>query len=310
VDNYQSHKSVLLKEVLDGLNPKDGEIFIDGTFGAGGYSMAILQATSCCFIFFDCDLNVQKFALQLGQEFGDRFRFINSQFSLMEDKVEEKVDGIILDLGVSSMQLDEADRGFSFSASARLDMRMDNSIGISAFEVVNDFSEEELSRIIRDFGEEKNHRRIAKKIVETRQKAKITTCLELAEIVMKIYGFKAAKIHPATKTFQAIRIFVNDELGELKKALETSKNLLKPGGRLIIVSFHSLEDSLVKSFFRQESGYNDRNFSRYQPSSVLVDQQKMHSFSLPIGSCLKPDEKELRENVRSRSARLRIAIKN
>jgi 16S rRNA (cytosine1402-N4)-methyltransferase len=229
---------------------------------------------------------------------------------MMADEVEDKVDGIVLDLGVSSMQLDEEDRGFSFSSQARLDMRMDGSSGISAFEVVNSFEEAELSKIIRNYGEEKNHRRIAKKIVENREKKEITTCLELAEIVKKVYGFQAGKIHPATKTFQAIRIFVNDELGELEKALEAAQKLLKPGGRLVVVSFHSLEDSLVKAFVRQESGYNDRNFSRYEPLSVLVDQVKVHSFSLPKGSVIKPSEEELRENVRSRSARLRLAIKN
>jgi 16S rRNA (cytosine1402-N4)-methyltransferase len=314
VNNYQSqyqfHKPVLLKEVLESLNPKDGEVFIDGTFGAGGYTAAILKAANCKVIAFDRDENVKKFTQGLSKEFGDRFQFIHSPFSQMADEVSEKVDGIVLDLGVSSMQLDEEERGFSFSSSAKLDMRMDSSSGISAFEVVNGFAEEELSKIIRDFGEEKNHRRIAKKIVEVRSKKEITTGLELAEIVKKVYGFQVGKIHPATKTFQAIRIFVNDELGELKKALEAANKLLKSGGRLVIVSFHSLEDSLVKAFVRQESGYNDRNFSRYEPLSVLVDQKKEHSFFLPKSSAIKPSEEELRENIRSRSARLRLAIKN
>ena len=309
MNNYQSHKPVLLKEVLEALSPKDGEVFIDGTFGAGGYSKAILQAANVRVIGFDRDANVQKFAQGLSGEFGDKFQFIHSPFSMMENEVSEKVDGIVLDLGVSSMQLDEENRGFSFSSQARLDMRMDSSSGISAFEVVNSFEEVELSKIIRDFGEEKKHRRIAKKIVEARQKEEITTGLELAEIVKKVYGFQAGKIHPATKTFQAIRIFVNDELGELKQALEASKNMLKSGGRLVIVSFHSLEDSLVKAFMRQESGYNDRNFSRYEPS-VLEDKQKEYEFFLPKGSAIKPSEEELRENIRSRSSRLRLMVKN
>ncbi len=318
MNNYQSHKPVLLKEVLESLNPKDGEVFIDGTFGAGGYTTAILQAAKCKVIGFDRDENVKKFVIDVKKEFEDRFEFIHSPFSAMADNVSQKVDGIVLDLGVSSMQLDEEERGFSFSSSARLDMRMDSSSGISAYEVVNSFEEAELSKIIRDYGEEKNHRRIAKKIVEARQKngqkngqkSEIKTGLELAEIVKKVYGFQVGKIHPATKTFQAIRIFVNDELGELSRALDAASELLKPGGRLVIVSFHSLEDGLVKAFFRQESGYNDRNFSRYEPLSVLVDQKKEHSFSLPKGSAMKPSEEELRENIRSRSARLRLAIKN
>jgi 16S rRNA (cytosine1402-N4)-methyltransferase len=310
VNNYQSHKPVLLKEVLESLNPKDGEVFIDGTFGAGGYTTAILQAANCKVIAFDRDENVKRFTQNLSVEFGDRFQFVLKPFSQMADEVSEKVDGIVLDLGVSSMQLDEEERGFSFSSSARLDMRMDSSSGISAFEVVNSFEEAELSKIIRNFGEEKKHRFIAKRIVEARKKAEIKTGLELAEIVKKVYGFQAGKIHPATKTFQAIRIFVNDELGELTRAMDAAKKLLKPGGRLVIVSFHSLEDGLVKAFMRQESGYNDRNFSRYEPLSVLVDQKKEHSFSLPKGSAIKPSEEELRENIRSRSARLRLAIKN
>ena len=309
MDNSQFHQPVLLQQVLASLNPQNNEVFIDGTFGAGGYSKAILKMANCRIIAFDRDFSVGKYALKLKEDFGERFQFIHSPFSLMQEQVQEKVDGIVLDLGVSSMQLDEETRGFSFSSLARLDMRMDNASGISAFEVVNDFSEAELSKIIKDFGEEKNHHRIAKKIIEARAKAPITTCLELAEIVGKVYGFQAGKIHPATKTFQAIRIFVNDELGELSKALEVSKNLLKPGGRLVVVSFHSLEDSLVKGFLREESGYNDRNFSRYQPPSALENRQKKYSFSLPNGSCFKPDEKELRKNIRSRSARLRFAIK-
>ncbi|MES2677244.1 MAG: 16S rRNA (cytosine(1402)-N(4))-methyltransferase RsmH [Pseudomonadota bacterium] len=310
MNNYQAHKPVLLKEVLESLNPQDGEVFIDGTFGAGGYTTAILQAANCKVIAFDRDINVKRFTQGLSAEFGDKFQFIHSPFSQMENEVNYKVDGIVLDLGVSSMQLDEEERGFSFSSSAKLDMRMDGSSGISAFDVVNSFEEIELSKIIRDFGEEKKHRRIAKKIVEARQKGEIKTGLELAEIVKKVYGFQAGKIHPATKTFQAIRIFVNDELGELKAALIAAENMLKTGGRLVIVSFHSLEDSLVKAFIRQMSGYNDRNFSRYEPNSVLEKQQKEHSFYLPKSSSIKPSDEELKENIRSRSARLRLAIKN
>jgi 16S rRNA (cytosine1402-N4)-methyltransferase len=214
----------------------------------------------------------------------------------------------VLDLGVSSMQLDEENRGFSFSSNEKLDMRMDSSSGISAFEVVNEFEENELSKIIRNFGEEKQHKRIAKKIVEARQNKPIKTGLELAEIVKKVYGFQVGKIHPATKTFQAIRIFVNDELGELKKALEASKQLLKTGGRLVVVSFHSLEDSIVKEFLRQESGYNDRVSSRYDPMPA-TDEVKEYNFSLPKNSAIKPSDEELKNNIRSRSARLRLAIK-
>lgn len=309
MNNYQSHQPVLLKEVLGILNPKDGEVFIDGTFGAGGYTRAILQSANCKVFAFDRDASVLKFVDELKKEFGERFIFIHSPFSLIKEHIKEKVDGIVLDLGVSSMQLDEEARGFSFNSSEKLDMRMDSSSGISAYEVVNEFPEAELSKIIRDYGEEKNHKRIAKKIIEARDKAKIKTGLELAEIVKKVYGFQAGKIHPATKTFQAIRIFINDELGELKKALESSKQLLKKDGRLVVVSFHSLEDSIVKEFFRQESGYNNRVTSRYDPMPVPTNEVKEFDFFLPKNSAIKPSEEELHNNVRARSARLRLAIK-
>lgn len=311
MNQHQFHTSVLLKEVLENLKPQDNEIYIDGTFGAGGYSRAILESANCAVYGFDRDYSVKKFADVLGQEFKDRFHFIHSPFAemlkMMAAQKIDQVDGIVLDLGVSSMQLDEEGRGFSFSSSAKLDMRMDDRITVSAFEVVNEMSEADLTKIIRDFGEEKKSRIIAKKIVEKRQFGPITSCLDLAEIVKKVYGWQVGKIHPATKTFQAIRIFVNDELGQLRQALQSAKQLLRTGGRLVVVSFHSLEDSMVKSFLREESGYNDRNISRYQP---VMNQSRIHSFSLPKGSAIKPGEDELKNNIRSRSSRLRVAIKN
>jgi 16S rRNA (cytosine1402-N4)-methyltransferase len=310
VINQNTHKPVLIKEVLRNLAPQDGESFIDGTFGAGGYSRAILQSADVELFSFDRDLSAKKFSTSLQEEFKNKFHFIHSPFSKMDERIEKKVDGIVLDLGVSSMQLDEEERGFSFSSDAKLDMRMDSSSGISAFEVVNEFEEIELSKMIRDFGEDKFHKRIAKKIVEAREKSTIKTGKELAEIVFKVYGFQKGKIHPATKTFQAIRIFVNDELGELKRALESSAEMLNQGGRLVIVSFHSLEDSMVKRFFREESGYFDRSFSRYDPAAIEGKEGSKFSFSLPKSSSIKPSQEELNENVRSRSARLRVAIKN
>lgn len=303
------HTSVLLNEVLEALNPKDGEVIIDGTFGAGGYTKAILQAAKTKVIAFDRDKSAERFVGAIKDEFGERFEFINSPFSQMKEKVYEKVDGIVLDLGVSSMQLDEEIRGFSFSSPARLDMRMDQSSGLSAYEVVNEFSESEIAKIIYEFGEDHKSRQIAKKIVESRAKKPIETGLELAEIVKKVYGFQSGKIHPATKTFQGIRIFVNDELGELERVLEVSQEMLKEGGRLVIVSFHSLEDGMVKEFFRRMSGYYDRTNSRYDPINTgQVD--KKYSFYLPKSSSVKPSDEEIKENLRSRSARLRLAIKN
>lgn len=299
---------------MENLQVKDKEIYVDGTFGAGGYSTAILSKANCNLYAFDRDHNVLGFVDSLKAKFPKNFHFINDQFSNMKSRLNKldinEVDGIVLDLGVSSMQLDEEERGFSFNSNAKLDMRMDQNKEISAFEVVNYKSEKELSNIIRDFGEEKKHRHIAKKIISKREEKEITTALELAEIVRGVYGnYNKKKIDPATKTFQAIRIFVNDELGELKLVLTSALSLLKKGGRLLVVSFHSLEDAYVKRFFRQNSGYNDRSISRYDPRNLLNEDQE-YQLSLPINKAIKPSKLEIEENVRSRSSRLRIAIKN
>lgn len=314
MDNYQFHQPVLLKEMLENLDPKNGETYIDGTFGAGGYTSAILASANCKVYAFDRDRSVKRFVDPVREKFGNRFVFIQSRFADMAEKMAElginKVDGIVLDLGVSSMQLDEEERGFSFNSSHRLDMRMDTTSGASAYEVVNQMKEEELAEIIKEFGEENRAKIIAKKIVNSRQKKPIETASELAEIVRGVYGHKkTGKIDPATKTFQAIRIFVNDELGELRKVLECAKTLLSKGGRLVVVSFHSLEDSYVKSFLRAESGYN-RNLSRYNPLIFLEEQKKEQSeFILKHSGAVKPSDEEIENNPRSRSARLRAAIK-
>ncbi len=314
MDNHNFHKSVLLDEVLTNLNVRDNEIYVDGTFGAGGYSGAILNKANCTIYAFDRDLTVKRFADNLKEKFSDRFHFIHDQFSNMKDNLMrlgvKEVDGVILDLGVSSMQLDEENRGFSFNSKARLDMRMDDSTGISAFEVVNYKTEKELSDIIRDFGEDRKHRKIAKAIIDNREKKEITTAIELADIIRGVYGnYNPKKIDPATKTFQAIRIFINDELGELKQALIGALELLKKGGRLLIVSFHSLEDSYVKKFFRDNSGYNDRNISRYTPQDLSKNNEN-YKLSLPFSKAIKPSKEEIENNIRSRSSRLRIAIRS
>jgi 16S rRNA (cytosine1402-N4)-methyltransferase len=313
-NNYNFHKPVLLKEVIENLQIKDEEIYVDGTFGAGGYSSAILKAANCDLYSFDRDDNVLKFVNNLQKEFPKRFHFIHDKFSQMQERLEDlkvdKVDGIVLDLGVSSMQLDEEERGFSFNSSARLDMRMDRSREVSAFEIVNYKSEKELSQIIWDFGEERKHRQIAKKIIAKREDGEITTAVELADIIRGVYGkYNPKKIDPATKTFQAIRIFVNDELGELRMVLKSALNILKKGGRLIVVSFHSLEDAYVKRFFRANSGYDERSISRYDMRN-LSNEQKEYSLSVPKNKAIKPSLGEIEENIRSRSSRLRVAIKS
>ena len=308
--SQQFHNPVMLKEVLENLSIRDGEIYVDGTFGAGGYSSAILQKANCQLIALDRDISVEKFANKLKENFGERFIFKNKKFSEIWEAVNEvgieEIDGMVLDIGVSSMQLDERERGFSFDSEEKLDMRMDRSQSLSAFEVVNQESEENLAKIIKEFGEEVKAKIIAKKIVATRQENPIKNCSELAKIVRSFY-YGYHKTDPATKTFQALRIFVNQELEELKIALEASVKLLKKGGRLVVVSFHSLEDKIVKDFLKEQAGLSE-TFSRYQPEHVLPKNIKKN-FQIITKSALCPSKEEVDLNPRARSAKMRVAIK-
>lgn len=303
------HKSVLLKEVIENLAPKDGEIYVDATFGAGGYTKAILRQANCQVFGIDRDPNVANLALKVQEEFNERFTFLQGKFSqieqLLADKNVQKIDGIVFDLGVSSMQFDEKDRGFSFDSDAKLDMRMDGLKNpLSAFEIVNNFSESELANIFWEFGEEKKSRLIAKKIAKAREAKKVTSCRELADIVRSCYaGY--FKIDPATRCFQALRIFVNSELDEISLALKASKDLLQKGGRLIVVSFHGLEDKIVKDFLKKQAGI-EKSFSRYEPEN---EESKEIGFEIVKKSAIKPSEKEVKENFRSRSARMRVGIR-
>lgn len=303
-----NHKPVLLMEVLQHLAPKSGETYLDGTFGAGGYSTAILESANCNLFAIDRDETAKKFAANLEEKFGDRFTFLSGKFSDCENLLAEKnvteLDGMVFDIGVSSMQLDDKTRGFSFDSDAKLDMRMDQKNPISAYEIVNEFSEEELAKIIKEFGEEPKAKNIARKIIRTRSSKPITSCRDLADIVRSLYvGY--SKTDPATRTFQALRIFVNQELEELKEALNSSKTLLKKGGRLVVVSFHSLEDKIVKNFFKKESGL-DQVISRYMPESTT---NNLVNFRIVNKSAISPSDEELDKNIRSRSARMRVAIK-
>jgi 16S rRNA (cytosine1402-N4)-methyltransferase len=307
--NYNFHQPVLLDEMISGLKPKDDEIYVDCTFGAGGYSAKILESAKCKLISFDRDSSVMKFSQPLQKKYSN-FTFIHSRFSEILQKLKdlsiEKVDAIIMDLGVSSMQFDEEGRGFSFNCEAKLDMRMDqNSNDISAFEVVNNFEETELEKIIKNYGEERRAKQIAKKIVENRQQKPIEKSIQLAEIIRGVYGHRYSKTDHATKTFQAIRIFVNDELGELRLVLEQSRELLKKGGRLIVVSFHSLEDGYVKKFFKDNSKLSS-SCSRYEPR---ITNENEFCFEVK-NKATKPSDQEVKKNYRSRSSRMRIAIKN
>lgn len=299
------HYPVMLDEVLDTLAPVDGGVYVDGTFGAGGYTKAILDAADCSVVAIDRDPDAQKRADNMAAGYEGRLIFLRGCFGDVADLLAEagigKVDGFVLDLGVSSFQLDEAERGFSFSKDAPLDMRMDPLNGESAAELVAGCDEKDLADLIYKYGEERKSRRIAHKIVEARKEAPIETTTQLAEIVRSCLPRpKRGDIDPATRTFQALRIAVNDELGELERALDAAEDILKPGGRMVVVSFHSLEDGLVKRFFRQQSG--GESVSRYQP----VTEQDV-SFELMSRKAVKPSDAEIAENARSRSARLRAA---
>lgn len=299
------HISVMLDEVLKSLSPKSGETYLDCTFGAGGYTRAILESANCKVISIDRDKNVEKYVNEVKKEFKDRFSFLYGKFSEVDKLLKqinvEKVDAVIMDLGVSSMQLDEGNRGFSFNKEADLDMRMSED-GLSASEVVNSYKEDELADIIYRYGDEKKSRQIAKKITEQRRKKRIETTTELANIVRSCFAGRG-KTDNATKTFQAIRIFINDELNELKKALEISKKILNKGGRLIVVTFHSLEDKIVKDFLRKESGHLSRKKNKY------AKQEEKFEFLLDIKKAVIVSDEETKNNIRARSAKLRVAIK-
>jgi 16S rRNA (cytosine1402-N4)-methyltransferase len=293
--------------MLQNLSPKNGEVYIDATFGAGGYSAAILETADCKVYAIDRDETTKKFAIDLEKKFPRNFHILKGNFSEMEKLLAleniESVDGIVFDFGVSSMQFDEHERGFSFASNAILDMRMDTSQSLTAHSVVNELDQKELEEIIRNFGEEKKAKLIAKKIVNARRASEINTCEDLAKIVRSCF-FGYFKVDPATKTFQAIRIFVNQELDEIRLALASAKKILKKNGRLIAVSFHSLEDSIVKNFLK---GDRKQAVSRYLPE-LDTNNQKENSFILsqPV---VVPSKTELTKNNRARSAKMRVAVK-
>ncbi len=303
-----SHYPVMLNEVIESLAPKSGEIYVDGTFGAGGYSRALLEKADCKVIAIDRDPAAQVRAQAFAEEFGERFAFVRGCFGDVKAHLSgQQVDGFVLDLGVSSFQLDEADRGFSFRFDGPLDMRMDKESGQSAADLINTMEEQPLADLIYRYGEERKSRRVAKVIVEKRREAPIATTAQLAAIVRACVPASKDGIDPATRTFQALRIAVNDELGEVERALESSAAILKPDGRLVVVSFHSLEDRLVKQAMR---GFANRQAraSRYAPQLDEVEEAAL--FRLPQVKPILPTDQETHENSRSRSAKLRLAVRN
>ena len=303
-DTGMPHISVLLNEVVAALAPQADEVMVDGTFGAGGYTKALLQAADCAVIAIDRDPNVQPHAEALRAAFGPRFDFRNGCFGDMDALLDAPVDGVTLDLGVSSMQLDEAARGFSFMRDGPLDMRMSQS-GLSAAELLNEAAPELLSDIIAVYGEERRARAIAKAIVSRRDTAKLARTGDLVDVVCSVLGApRFGKSHPATRTFQALRIYLNDELGELFRGLQAAEQVLKPGGRLAVVTFHSLEDRMVKQFLAPRTGRAGR------PSRHLPDvETAAPSFAEPAKRTIKPQSAEIEVNPRARSARLRVAVR-
>ena len=303
----EKHISVLLEESISSLNLKDDSIIVDCTLGYGGHSSNILARIKKGFLFaFDQDSEAIRHSTDRLNAVGTNFTIIKSNFVHLKEKLQEldveKVDGVLFDLGVSSPQLDEKERGFSYHEDARLDMRMDRENPLSAYEVVNNYSKEELSRIFYKYGEDKFSNNIAKKIVEYRATKPIETTLELVEIIKTAVPMKfRIDKHPARQIFQAIRIEVNKELDVIEPALEQALSILKVGGRVAVITFHSLEDRLVKNFFKEKCAIDER--LKGMPN---IPEEYFPDFKLVVNKAISPSDEELENNPRARSAKLRV----
>ena len=302
------HRPVMLKEVLLALAPMEGGIYFDGTFGAGGYSRGILEAArGSRVIAVDRDPRAVARGADLAGDFPGRFAILNGLFSGIGTHLDAagspEANGVVLDVGVSSMQIDDPERGFSFQKDGPLDMRMGEE-GPTAADAVNTLSEEQLAHVLSTYGEEKRARAIARAIVRAREEKRLERTSELSRVVQSVLGRRPQdKVHPSTRTFQALRIHVNDELGELARCLVEAEKVLKPGGRLAVVTFHSLEDRIVKRFLAERSG-RGTGHSRHQPAA---EEPPPPSFTILKPFPATPGDEETSSNPRARSAKLRAA---
>lgn len=298
------HRPVLLAEVLAYLAPKDAGTYVDGTFGAGGYTQAMLEAAACRVLGLDRDPTAISGGASLVTRAAGRLVLVEDRFSQLDRSAADHgfapLDGVVLDIGVSSMQLDQAERGFSFRRDGPLDMRM-SAHGPCAADLVAELDESDLAHLIWSLGEERQSRAIARAIVKARAESAITRTSQLADIVSRVVWAKPGEIHPATRTFQALRIAVNAELDELAAALAAAERALKPGGRLVVVTFHSLEDRIVKTFLAHRS--KAPSVSRHLPQAEGPDP----SFRLLSRGMVEPGPEEVADNPRARSAKLRAA---
>jgi len=304
-----SHSPVMLPEVLEHLAPRDGAAYLDGTFGGGGYAAAILQRAACTLWAIDRDPAALRRGAELARRFPGRLHLLPGKFgdmlALLQAHGVTALDGVVLDLGVSSFQLDDPLRGFSFRADGPLDMRMGEE-GPTAAALVATLDEGELADMLFELGEERHSRRVARAIVLARAAAPITSTAQLAEIVRKTVPPDRSGIDPATRSFQALRIRVNDELGEISRALDSAAALLAPGGRLVVVSFHSLEDRLVKRFMVSAAG-RAGGPSRHDPAGLRP--RAAARFGLLTARAVRPSAGEVHQNPRARSARLRALLR-
>ena len=301
------HISVLLNEAIQALNLKEDGIYVDATLGYAGHSSEILKRVRRgCLFAFDQDSDAITYSREKLSKIGNNFTIIYSNFIHMKEELAkrnvDKVDGILFDLGVSSVQLDEVDRGFSYHNDAKLDMRMDKNGELSAYEVVNNYEEERLVEIFFKYGEEKYSRSIARAIVKYRENKKIDTTLELVEIIKSAIPMKAKKDkHPARKVFQAIRIEVNHELDILEESMNNALDLLNIGGRLVVITFHSLEDRIVKNIFRERTSIDEK--VKGLPN---IPEEYLNNYKLVNHKAVVPSLDELENNNRSRSAKMRV----